>query len=155
MATQPLEIGHLEIGSAYLHALQSLGLDPDALFWAYDEVVGETVLVLVTSQFDHVGPLALSETLFKAYNLAGTPKEIDPFIVRLHSPDHTLIRNVARFLPMRFGGPLAQSIRAELNVGGLRFEPGWIYKFQPSKRRSVDLSRQWSRFARNIDLLAA
>src|SRR5947209_5983531 len=80
-----------EAGADYLKAVRALGLDPDALLWAYDTVIKKHVLVLVTDMFDFRGPYEVSQLLFQAYNNAGTPREIDPFIVRLHSPKHTIV----------------------------------------------------------------
>jgi hypothetical protein len=60
------------------------------------------VLVIVTSLFDFVGPLRLMRLLFDAYDAAATPKEIDPFILRLHSPKHALYRAARLHIGNRF-----------------------------------------------------
>ena len=139
----------MRAGRDYLASLQKLGLDPECLFWAHDAAVGRHVLVLVTALYDHVGPLALSRMLFSAYEQAATPKEIDPFIIRLHSPRHSVIRSFARV------GPLI-TVDIYYNGGGMTFKDDWIYKWvTPGKRSHVELSRQWNRFQRNVERLAA
>ena len=176
MAAENPAVIHMEAGAAYLAALRKLGLDPECLLWAEDEVVGQTVLVLVTTQFDRVGPLEVSKLLFKAYNLAGTPKEISPFILRLHSPEQALIQEMdrarlgdlvnrrlsVRVAPIMEAGrlpPLAEAGPAEINIaaGGMKFRLDWVYKWQiPAKKaNAVDLRRRWQKFAQNVDKLAA
>lgn len=164
MDTHELEQKYLAAGTDYLSALRKLGLEPDGLFWARDDVVGHCVLVLVTSLYDHAGPYALSDKLFKAYNFAATPREIDPFIVRLHSPQHSLIQQWSNMVisKFEFHGPDGQPIPLDLGErtyggGGLNFKHTWVYKFPqaPKKRTPVEASRQWQRFQKNVDRLAA
>ena len=176
MASEQPAVIHMQAGADYLAALQKLGLDPECLFWAEDEVVGHPVLVLVTRQFDRAGPLSLSRLLFKAYNAAATPREIDPFVLRLHSPEQALIREMVgvgmgefiRNPPSVVTAPImhpghqpkredAVSADVFLSAGGMRFKPAWVYKWSiPSKKPSaVVMSRQWHRFTENVDRLAA
>ena len=157
---KPIDLTYLKAGRSYLESLRALGLEPDCLFWAQDELVGENVLVLVTTQYDRVGPLALSETLFKAHNLAGTPAEIDPFIVRMHSPEQSVIKELAKIVALNVKvDPLTPDpvpMTFHINGGGLQFEPAWIYRFRlPAKKPPAELARQWRRFNRNVDKLAA
>jgi hypothetical protein len=171
VAQDALAVEKRRAGAEYLAALRSLGLDPEALFWARDTVVGEDVLILVTSLFDFAGPLELSGLLFKAYNLAATPREVDPFILRLHSPNHAAIREMAH----RFGDgrriklpillalvqpvPGVHEIRlAALSMGAdVTAYADAVYTFDLSERpaASVDASRRWRRFQKHIDKLAA
>lgn len=160
---------HLRAGADYLAALQKLGLNPECLFWADDEVVGHPVLVLVTRQFDRVGPLALSSLLFKAYDAAATPREINPFVLRLHSPEQSIIRELSKFAHGNFGMTLhfsdgtskdnsGPNFGSQLVMGGgLRFQHDWIYKWEiPQEAPSrMAMTRQWRRFAENVDRLVA
>ena len=146
-------------------------MDPEALFWAKDTVVGEDVLILVTSLFDFAGPLDLSELLFRAYNLAATPREVDPFILRLHSPQHMAIREMAHHfgdgtrikLPIRMTlvkpVPGVHEIRlASLSIGAdVTAYADAVYKFDLTEqsRTSVDASRRWRRLQKHVDKLAA
>ena len=171
MAQNTLAVEKHQAGVEYLAALRSLGLDPEALFWAKDTVVGEDVLILVTSLFDFAGPLELSELLFRAYNLAATPREVDPFILRLHSPRHTAIREMAhRFgdgtrikMPMMFAFkqpiPGIHEIRlAALSMGAdVTAYADAIYQFDLSEKivPYADASRRWRRFQKHVDKLAA
>jgi hypothetical protein len=133
--------------------------------WAHDDTVGGFVLVLITQFFDFKGPLEISKLLFKAYNSAGTPREVDPFIVRLHSPDQKIVREL---MPRGLAKevfktdkvthePIGEPIKIEnVKFGDLMFCHDWVYKFQlPPKRNSVELLRRWQRFERNVDRLAA
>ena len=167
MASEQPAVIHMQAGADYLAALQKLGLDPECLFWAEDEIVGHPVLVLVTRQFDRAGPLSLSRLLFKAYNAAATPREINPFVLRLHSPDQPIIGELASIvrLNIRFEfKPDDPSLPAmewkdafRINGGGLSFQPDWVYKWSipPKKPSAVVMSKQWRRFTENVDRLAA
>lgn len=167
MATPDIEERFLTAGREYGEALANLGLDPHALFWAYDEAEAHHVLVLVTDFFDFKGPLEISKQLFRAYNASVTPKEIDPFTVRLHSINQPVgqeFRNFAgsdgilrvwdkNMVPK----PMPPEARVEsFNVGGLVMKPSWTISVRPGKpRTSVELSRRWNRFTRNVDRVAA
>ena len=105
MDQKDLGVERYDAGRDFLAALRHLKLEPEALFWAYDKGMGQLVLVLVTALFDFAGPLALTQLLFDAYNAAATPKPIDPFILRLHSPKHALYRAAQRYLGSRFDRP--------------------------------------------------
>ncbi len=157
-----IDVGRRAAGLAYAAALRKLGLDPEALFWARDDLSNELILVLVTRFFDHVGPLALSELLFKAYNAAGTPKEIDPFIVDLHSPNHHMIRSVKESLD-KFKEQIVDTGKlkspdmtgAFLSTGTISIPLEEIYFWKDSRGPGVDLVRRWNFFERKVEALAA
>jgi hypothetical protein len=166
MDTPALPIGYFDEGARYLADIEKLGLRPAAFFWAYDRLVDIFVLVLITEEFDAVGPLAISKLLFKAYNAAATPSSINPFIVRLHSPDHQIVREMDKIMPFKFsldasvsqdGKEVAEVARAVLRVGELEIDGDWVYRFNeplaPAKK--VDVLRRWHRFERNVDAIAA
>lgn len=165
MDSLDLDLTRRAAGSEYLDAVRSLGLHPDALFWAFDGIEGRFVLVLVTEMLDFKGPLAISELLFQAYNASATPKAVDPFVVRLHSPDQAIIRRFDGFKdPSRFefhprpgGERIDQDARVlGVDVGGVRFRAAWVYHFAlPAPRGPADLSERWRRFAHNVGRLAA
>ncbi len=102
MDQRDLGVARYDGGADYLDALRRLKLEPEALFWAYDRTLEQFVLVIVTSLFDFAGPLALMRLLFDAYNASATPKEIDPFILRLHSPKHAIYRAAQLHIGDRF-----------------------------------------------------
>ena len=162
MDTPELDVTRHKAGARYLEALRKLGLEPVALFWAYDAAVKHFVLVLITEFFDLKGPYEISKLLFKAYNAAATPQEIDPFIVRLHSPAQSAIRSLRmpthiRPVDQRTGRPTGTAVEIKTSThGDLTVSPQWTYKFgRVSKKISVDLRRRWSRFERNVTDLAA
>jgi hypothetical protein len=68
MDSPELEVKFMSAGADYLKAVRALGLDPDALLWAYDTIIRKHVLVLVTDMFDFRGPYEVSQLLFQAYN---------------------------------------------------------------------------------------
>ena len=148
-------------GGDFLTALQGLGLDPDALFWAVDAKDGAVILVLVTSHFDYAGPLEVSRALFKAYNAAATPKEIDPFIVRLHSPRQSIYKSIKNILKpamnMVDGTSVAIGEDQIFVFGGLQVPISGVLKRPKrlSASSSLDHGRKWARFISNVDRLAA
>jgi hypothetical protein len=166
MDTPALPIGYFEEGGSYLAAVEALGLRPAAFFWAFDRITETFVLVLITDEFDAVGPLALSKILFKAYIAEATPRAIDPFIIRLYSPLHQIVREMDKIMPFKFeqgapifknGQPVAKAARAVTNVGGLEIDGDWVYRFDKplSTAKTVDVLRRWHRFERNVDKKAA
>jgi hypothetical protein len=167
-----LGVERYDAGRDYLAALRHLRLEPEALFWAYDKSMGQLVLVLVTSLFDFAGPLALNKLLFDAYNAAATPKEVDPFILRLHSPKHALYRAAQVHIGNRFdqadlkgpaldratiSGEIAPSIVASFRAGDLESFGTWVYKSTPSPKgvKAVELGPRWRRFEHAVHALAA
>jgi hypothetical protein len=171
MDQKDLGVERHDAGQDYLAALRALKLEPEALFWAYDKGIEQFVLVLVTSLFDFAGPLALTQLLFDAYNAAATPREIDPFIIRLHSPKHKLYRAAQGHVATRFdqadlkgseldratiAGDVAPSIIAAFQVGDLESFGSWVYKSTPrSKAKALDPERRWLRFERAVHAAAA
>jgi len=165
-----LGIERYDAGGRYLAALRDLKLEPEALFWAYDKGVEQFVLVLVTSLFDFVGPLALTELLFEAYNAAATPKEIDPFIIRLHSPKHALYRAARHLIGNRvdqaelkgaaldratIAGEVTPFAIASFQAGDLHSFGTWVYKSTPAKPKVLDSERRWTRFKDAVHAIAA
>jgi hypothetical protein len=55
-----LDLNRRQAGADYLRALKSLGLHPDALFWAFDKLENRFVLILANQMVDFKGPLAVA-----------------------------------------------------------------------------------------------
>lgn len=156
MGPVEVDIARLEAGAAYLKALRLLGLEPDGLFWARDEIERSLVLVLVTRYFDIVGPAALSSLLFKAYNAAATPREIDPFVVRIHSPDHRMIKGFISAMDDFVKRKIAKiTPDATISTGTLTVPLGEAYIWKDVRRPKIDLMRKWGFISRKVDNLAA
>lgn len=167
MATPELADKMIAAGAEYGDSLVQLGLDPHALFWAFDHVAGQHVLVLVTDFFDLKGPLEISKQLFRAYNSSITPKEIDPFVVRLHSINQPAgveysqkaagdwkIQIFDRDMNVKPGTENATV--SAITIAGLEMREEWIIRYRRlQKRTTVDLNRRWRRFSDNIDQIAA
>lgn len=73
-------------GRDYVAALDTMGVRIDAAMWGIDQL-SRPQLLLITSLFDRVGPRTMYDALFKAYDIARTPRSIDPWEVSIHSPD--------------------------------------------------------------------
>jgi hypothetical protein len=167
-----LGVARYDAGAEYLDALRRLKLEPEALFWAYDRTLEQYVLVVVTSLFDFAGPLALTRLLFDAYNAAATPKEIDPFILRLHSQKHALYRAAQLHIGNRFdmadlkgaaldratiAGEVMPPVISSFRAGDLESFGTWVYKSTPlpQKVKTADTERRWRRFESAVHALAA
>ena len=173
MDPKDLGIDRYDAGRDFQEALAKLGLDPEALFWAYDHVLDQFVLVIVTAFFDYAGPLALSERLFEAYRAAATPASIDPFILRLHSPAQRIFRDLSVHLGTYMGhesltkaeydrevliGRREAFADAQFEYGGLEGHGLWILKPpKPNERvpKMIETARPWERFDRKVKELAA
>ena len=163
MASHTLDLNRREAGGEYLKSLERLGLRPEALFWAFDKNIDLFVLVLVTDAYDYAGPLSLSKTLLEAYRKAATPNEIDPFIVRLHSPKHSIIREIGRFFPVDMSGATVRSVDGTAKINDvtvatldLEISNQWVYRFEKKNgSKTVDTARHWKRFTGNIERIAA
>jgi hypothetical protein len=165
MASREIDVKFQNGGAEFMSSLERLGLHADALFWAFDRMLNRFVLVLVTDEYDYAGPYAMSKVLFEAYNKAILPIEIDPFIVRVHSPQQWIIQEIGKFLPFSAGeitvsgpdgkpvdhvsGVIAESMN--INAADLEIDSRWVYRFEKTKKRkTTELSRRWIRFSQNV-----
>lgn len=166
MATPEIEERFLIAGREYGEALAGLGLDAHALFWAFDQLEERHVLVLVTDFFDVKGPLEISKQLFRAYNASVTPREIDPFVVRIHSVNQPAGTELLQWAAGDWKGKILDQFTnkpkgdefdiSNINVGGLDIRPGWVIRARKAKpRQTVEINRRWDRFSRNLDKVAA
>lgn len=148
-----------EAGRDFLRSLQELGLDPEALVWAFEPDENyRFVLVLITAFFDFAGPLEISRMLFKAYNASALPNQIDPLMVRLHSPRQKFAQNLLKLQqnlqtkehnkPMLAPGHLFVDDSIAWTVDG-------VLKWPSKISRTIEQGRKWERFSRNVHLLAA
>jgi hypothetical protein len=164
--TPELAPARLKAGEDYLKALRALHLEPDALLWGYDHTTSQFVLVLVTDFFEFKGPYEISKLLFKAYNAAATPAEIDPFIIRLHSPDQLIFDEMklleAKITETKTGKPALSNSGEPVHIigahiDGLSLKREWVYKMDLRRRRRspVVLMKQWNTFKSSVDKLAA
>lgn len=165
MAAPDIDPTFLTAGREFGDALTKLGLDPHALFWAYDEIEQRHVLVLVTDFFDYTGPLEISRQLFRAYNASATPKAINPFVVQLHSLRQSvgigLVDLASNWEAMKLD-KLTMTPRGSLpaiaakGYAGLELKRSWVIHVRaPRNRTTIEISRHWKRFTRNIEKHAA
>jgi len=152
----------------YLTAVRRLGLEPEFVSWAFDKEWDQFVLIVVTAFFDHAGPLAVSGMLFRAYEAAATPESVNPFIIRLHSPNHKIYRKLLPLLAKRnlvgdvvpdHGRPIPsdwnKDAPVQIDSDGLLIHPDWTYKFAKTKSSPETVARSWRHFSHNIEKLAA
>ena len=165
MDTPHLPPAFMTAGKEYVSTLERLGMDIEIACWAHDNVTSSFVLLMVTDFFDAKGPLEVSKVLFRAYRSSITPREIDPFSIRLHSTHHVFAKEIRLWAPGTWVQKYDPKTRS--NVGpkasvrggtsqGITFDVDWlISSAEPRERKSVEISRRWDRFVRNVDQAAA
>lgn len=160
MASGTLPAPYLSAGQEYLEALAALGLTPAFLGWGWDAAEEQWYLVLVTSIVDAGGPLALERLLFRAYNAKATPQQISPFRVRVFSPEAIpealfWLKNPVRVETNNTG----VKVRTATKFMGLELEPSNSYQTPGAKKKwrasFHDRRREWERFKRKVEALAA
>lgn len=163
MDTPGLEDRFLTAGREFGNAMEALGFDLASLCWAYDTTEKRHVLVVITDAYDVRGPLEVSQALFAAYNASVTPKEIDPFTIRLHSTSQPFGHGFADATGWKASdvtnletGEVFPPGDAEYQYGDLIFREEWVLK-QPSlkSRKPLEINRRWHRFQRNLEARAA
>lgn len=174
MATDELTETHMAAAKEFSKSLSDIGFDMDGVFWAYDKEDERHVLIVVTDVFDAKGPLEISRQIFKAYNASLTPKEIDPFIVRLLSTNQVDARELLGMASSDWTvkhykkGTSEFSIRKniangntleleEFTVSDVTIRPEWVVmiKAHHKVRKTHEINRKWDFFKRNLDKLAA
>jgi hypothetical protein len=157
LADRTLPAAYLSAGQDYLSALRKLGLDPNALLWAIDKTLDDFVLVLITDHFDFTGPLEIYRLLTQAYNLSATPKDISPFIIRLHSPRQAVGASVLSLqADVRTAeGKRSETLWIDIDTHDLRYRNSWVYQVRHKKLSPASRQHQWNRFKNNIERLAA
>ena len=148
-------------GKEYLAVLRKLGFYPDALLWAgvggAKDPEAPMELLIVTTWTDNVGPRPIYDLLFEAYDASATPREIDPFIVSLFSPQTQVAKDL-------WGGLAAVGSEKKLREGvpvlvlGMMdyfTTPEWVIFARPSRSSAFDDARRFRAFQANIAKLAA
>lgn len=150
----------LKAGREYAAALKKLGFNPNALLWAGVGREGpdsRMELLIVTNWIDDVGPKAIYDLLFEAYDASATPKEIDPFIVSLFSPHTQVAADIRGALYTVRTEPLREDARPMFILGMMDYFtiPDWIISYRPSKSSHFDDLRRFHAFQNNVAKLAA
>lgn len=166
MMRELLTAAHLDAGADYCQALLGLGLDPDIMAWVYEANSKTLSLAIVTSLVDRIGPKSIYDVLFKAYDIAATPRAIDPFVVSLYSPNMDLAVDLRNNLKVDDDGFLDFGPRnAPSHIQGVAFHIGYaepkavlgvgVYRVR-RQRMNADQDRgRWRRFSGEIARLAA
>lgn len=149
-------------GREYVEALNKLGFAPDVACWAIrgQEPQQRLELLLVTTWADTVGPKAVYDLLFEAYDASATPKEIDPFIVSMFSPNSLLGAEMVGMIgkALRKEGPLAApDVQPMLIMGMMDYVtiPDWVFTYRKPQSTRFDDQRRFAAFQRNVHQLAA
>lgn len=163
-AERALDGARVAAGEEYLAALKRLGLEPDALCWVYDPDSDETHLAIVTSMAERVGGLSIYKLLFRAYEAAATPREIDPFIVSVYGPRSDFGARLRKLLGgMAKRGLFSVPERTAAQVlftdaegsGRLVVLSRGVYAAEEGRRSAADDLRRFQRFERRVKALAA
>ena len=164
MAQEPLSAERREAGGDYLAALKRLGLEPEGLLWAFHQERRELQLAMVTSLVDRIGSLDIYRVLAQAYDAAGTPKSVDPFVVSLYSPNSVFANDFKRSYDIEFSGNPQGTFDTGETVdlgeiwfaaGNFTFRKSWVYVALWRAPESRHQLREWDRFRQNVERLAA
>lgn len=163
MAQEPLSAERREAGGDYLAALKRLGLEPEGLLWAFHQEREELQLAMVTSLVDRIGSLDIYRVLTQAYDAAGTPKSIDPFIVSLYSPNSVFANDFKGSYDIEVGNPKGRLNTGEavdfgevwFAAGNFTFRKSWVYVALRRAPESRHQLKEWDRFRHNVERLAA
>jgi hypothetical protein len=150
----------LRAGREYAAALKKLGFTPSALLWAGiggQDSDGKMELLIVTSWVDHIGPKAIYDVLFEAYDASATPKEIDPFVVSLFSPNTQIAADLRGAIHTMRTEPLGEDARPMFVLGMMDYFtiPDWIISHRVSKSGHFEDLRRFHAFQNNVAQLAA
>ena len=154
----------VQAGREYTRSLVSLGLDPDLSCWVYLPTEDRAELAIVTTMVDRIGPLKLYDTLFTAYEMSATPRNLNPFDVSLYSPRTALGLDLLTAIRLdKYGRnawdadqrPLWENayvvgLNETKVVAGVGIYRTRVY------RENADRDRvRWKKFKANVDALAA
>ncbi len=162
-AERALDETRVVAGREYLAALARLGLDPDVLCWVYDADHDEMQLAIVTTMAERVDGLSIYKLLFRAYEAAATPREIDPFIVSVYGPGSdfgvTLRRHLGGMAKRGMFSTPEQAARfamTKAGVSGRLVVPGkGVYVATEGRRSAAEDLKRFQYFQRRVRALAA
>jgi len=121
-------------------------------------------LCIVSRLIEAAGTKTIYDLLFKAYDRAGTPQDIDPWIVSLYGSGTKFARHLttlhemedtAYLTVMTEHGPKKQPVTTWIEVVDRFTRPAWIYKLGHFEERPRDDKWAFERFRRNVEALAA
>jgi hypothetical protein len=150
----------MKAGREYVSSLRKLGFDPEIAVWVIPNQRPEgsdMELILVTSWADNIGPKAIYDLLFEAYDASATPREIDPFVVTLMSPQTQVAQDLrGGLLTMRHEnfGPEDRPMFI-LGMFDYTTVPQWIVAHRDVKPARFEDLRRFAAFQRNVTSLAA
>jgi hypothetical protein len=163
MADDIVSLSRLEAGRDYLAALDGLGFLTETMMWTIAGT-GNNVdpeLSIVTSFIERVGSNEIYELLFEAYEKAGTPSEIDPWIVSLYGSG-TQFAHAAKGMHIVGGANLnfADGSQREFpdelwhGVVDRLTKPSWIYKLGNVVDDWTLQKRRFAKFQKNVHALS-
>ncbi|MGP4670628.1 hypothetical protein ACSV5N_01500 [Agrobacterium salinitolerans] len=142
--------------------------------WLHDQFNARFDLLVIWSGVDRVGPLAVMDLLFTAYNLSALPREIDPFHVQVRSAKEQMshdLMSIAAQDKIGVEGYLGLFTSIFSDVDSVRsnsemtsymqrnaqyyYRKDWIFHLETKPRKSLAASRDWTRFSQNVTSLAA
>lgn len=148
----------LAAGRDYVEALERLHVAINAAMWGINDA-RQVELLLVSDLVDQVGPRTMYDALFKAYDLAKTPRSIDPWIVTVHSPNTQFAyyhRQSPIIGPHEIVERLADGSEKSMGMPWMRFgewnvRADWmLLDLKNSKRDVFKALRGWKRFEEEL-----
>jgi hypothetical protein len=152
----------LHAGQEYVDTLDRLGMAIDGAMWAVS-ANGRVELLLVSRLVDRLGPNVIHRAPFKAYELAKTPRMIDPWDVTVFGLgtrfkkviDSSPIISAAPVVMTMLGGHKVLGDPAWMPFEGWRVRGDWMIRLPP---RNVEIQaqstqaqlRRWQRFEEHL-----
>lgn len=162
-AERALDETRVIAGGQYHRTLKDLGLEPDVLCWVYEADRNELQLAIVTSMAERIDGLSIYKLLFRAYEAAATPREIDPLIVSIYGPRSDFGATLRRHLGAlaqrgTFSTPQRAALFAMTNAGAsgrLVVLGKGVYAASEGHRSAAEDLKRFQRFQRRVRALAA
>lgn len=178
MAEDIVDAQRLQAGRDYHQALVRLGFPVQAMLWTIPEergihskraagIEGEMELGIVSTLIEREGPLKIYDLLWQAYDHAGTPKSISPWLVCLYGSRSRFGRNVRSVLNIEVGAATLHTVDAagrretvQMDIPFFSFanrltRTDWIYKVDFGNRGNAADRRAIKTFERNVAMLKA
>lgn len=167
MADDLVTKDRFQAGERYIKAIEQLGFSVEYALWTISteaESSSDIQLSIVSKMIETAGTKAVYALLFKAFEHAATPPEIDPWIVSLYGSqtkfaDHLtsipMLHDVGFMAIKTPDGIVNQETPMWIRVIDRATRPSWIYKLKHFEDQPRSDRWAYERFRRNVEALAA
>lgn len=167
MADDLVTESRFRAGERYIRAIEGLGFSVEYALWtisAESQAGSDIQLSIVSRMIETAGTKAVYELLFKAFEYAATPREIDPWIVSLygtrtkfadHLPSIPLMQDIGFMTVKTDDGLVNHETPVWHQVLDRLTRPSWIYKLKHFEDTAHSDDWAYERFRRNVEALAA